>query len=125
MRKRLPPYGRQLAERLDRGDPPFLVVACGDGYRGWTCWDEAKLWASSPNGNAGIVYPGDRSPHWYRWPVTDCLCIVSQGRGPDDRVIDALTTELLRVGALSVAVFDFRYGITRAVYPAGRFHVAA
>ena len=113
MRKRLPPYGRRLEERLRRGDPPFLVVVtCAEG-----CWEQAQVWAASPNDNVGLPYPGDYPPQWYEWPVKDCLCIVSHGRGQDDQVINDLTTELLKAGALSVAVYDYRFATTRAIYP--------
>lgn len=114
MRKRLPPYGRLLEQRLLRGDPPFLViVALGEG-----CWDEAKRWMRPPRDNVGLPYPGDQPPGWYRWPVEGCLCIVSHRDGSDDRVINQLTTELLRSGAASVAVYDHEYGEVRAIYPA-------
>ena len=117
MRKRLPPYGRRLAERLRRGDPPFLVVVtCADG-----CWEQVRFWSASPNDNVGLPYPGDHPPYRYEWPVKGCYCIVSHGRGQDDDVINALTTELLRAGAESVAVYDYRFETARAVYPARYF----
>lgn len=103
MNRRLPPYGRQVMER----------VAASGGDRGRSVWvvtgSGAWQWAAAHTSHLAVVAPTDTDPSTLRWDVA----------APDDRrnpalihvageveasALDDLAAELMLAGAARVIV---------------------
>jgi len=93
--KVMPPFSRQLV--------PFegwVHIRCGQ--RGW----KAAKWyrdRGERGDDSEIVYPGDKSPTVYQWPVKDCAVMV-WGREHDLRQCSELVVVLIDAGALRVVL---------------------
>ncbi|MCI0653583.1 MAG: hypothetical protein L0Y39_03785 [Methylococcaceae bacterium] len=95
---RLPPFGKHLAERRAFQNLPFLVIVCA----GKDAWKRARRWNLSPNDCMGLVWPGDRPPIAYQWPVSNCRVVVEWDTGPSPEQITGLIRVLLASGASTV-----------------------
>jgi len=100
MKKRLPPYGKLLAERLRYSNAPFLVVVC----IGLDAWERAKIWSDNPNNIAVIVQPHDTHPNAFNWPVSGLHVIVDWDAGPSTEQVIGLCQALLSQGAATTTV---------------------
>lgn len=96
---RLPPFGKQLAERQRFGNRPFLVMVCA----GMDDWQRAKKWNQQPD-IAAMVLPSDIPANRLHWPVQRCLVVVEWDTGPAEEQIIALVRDLLSAGAETVTV---------------------
>lgn len=98
-RKKLPPYGRELAKKLQSSDPPWLVIVC----IGRDCWRRAKHWQKNPTVWA-LVMPASESPLGYVWQVAALYVLVDWDLGPTHSQIIQLVKVLLVAGAEQVTV---------------------
>ena len=91
----IPPYARQLVPYEG-----WVHIRCG--ARGWKA---AKFYRSrNLRGDASeIVYPGDKSPRLYQWPVKDCAVMV-WGREHDLAQCAELVVCLIDAGAAAVVL---------------------
>ena len=95
---KLPPYGKALAERLNYGNQPFLVVVC----IGLNSWIRAKEWNASPNDISTVVVPHRPHCSLLHWPVARCQVVIDWGIGPSDQQVESLIRALLNAGASAV-----------------------
>lgn len=100
--KKLPPYSKELAERMKWGNIPLFVMLC----IGLDAWKSVKRWNKSPNDVVGLVLPDLESPNKYTWPVKNCLVVIERSAGPSDENIIDLVKTLLRSGAHLVLVWS-------------------
>jgi hypothetical protein len=98
-RKKLPPFGRELAEKLQSANPPWLVIVC----IGRDCWRRAKHWQKNPTVWA-LVMPASESPLGYVWQVAALYVLVDWDLGPTHNQIIQLVKVLLVAGAEQVTV---------------------
>lgn len=102
--KELPPYGKELAERIRFGNIPYFVVITV----GLDAWERAKSWKKSPNDVHALVLP-DGNPYFYCWPVTGCDVLIERHTGPSDQVIYDTARNCLIHGAVYVRELFFLY----------------
>jgi len=95
---KLPPYGRELVERLRFRNPPLHAVVCV----GLNAWNRAKSWHQSPDKIPAMVLPPDIGPNTLRWPVKNIPMVIEPGPGPSFEQLSDLALALLRSGAASV-----------------------
>jgi len=100
--RKLPPYGKELAERMKWSNTPLFVMLCV----GLNAWQSVKRWNKSPNDIAGLILPEGESPNQYIWPVSNCFVIIERSSGPSDENIMSLVKALLRSGAILVLVWS-------------------
>lgn len=106
-RKRLPPFGGQLAERLKyRNRPLWVIVFCGRN-----AWTRAK----DPRARIGDCHPLVWDGKEYRWPVANCYVLVEIDTGPSLQQIRDLTRELLLAGAAGVLDWWLSWGESRPI----------
>jgi len=77
MRRRLPPFGRELARRRDRGDhPPRVWVIVGDD------------WGRRPHDGPSLCVPASYQPKSYEWSVLAGLPVhvVRRGEAAFERI---------------------------------------
>jgi len=98
--RRLPPYGRELAERLRFRNPPLFATVCV----GLDSWTRAKEWATCPNDVVAMVLPPDSSPTCFMWPVHGIPVVVEAEAGPTFDVLKALGLELLKADPAGVVL---------------------
>ncbi len=91
--RRLPPYSKEFALRAE--DTPFIFV-------GWQAWDWARR-----DTRRKLVLPPDSSPSEFKWLVVNMEIIVID-TGATDEALLHLSYELLRAGALKVAVIPHK-----------------
>jgi len=106
--KRLPPFGRPLAERLRFKNPPLHATAC----IGLDAWKRAKLWNSSPADTVAMVLPPDTAPDAYQWPVDGVPAVIDAEPGPSMEQISDLALQLLRDGAPCAVMVSFSHAFT-------------
>lgn len=63
--KKLPPYGKQLAENIREGKLPKNDIYLTLGFRAWKA---ARIYALS---QTVLLLPSDESPYHFEWPVTN------------------------------------------------------
>ncbi len=97
--KKLPPFGKLLADRQRFKNPPWLVVVCV----GADAWQSAKV-RNARGDSVGLVLPPGDSPTSYTWPVNGCKCVIEWSTGPSVDDVVELAKTLLRSGAELVAV---------------------
>lgn len=106
-RKRLPPFGGELAERLKFANTPlWVIVFCGQN-----AWARAK----DPRARIGDCHPLVWDGKEYRWPVANCYVLVEIGAGPSLKQIRALARELLLAGAAGVLDWWLSWGESRPI----------
>ncbi|WP_305908485.1 hypothetical protein Q9L42_010470 [Methylomarinum sp. Ch1-1] len=99
--KKFTPYGAMLAARQQFNNPPDIVVVCV-GQNGWAA---AKSWNAQQGSDAlALVLPPGEPPERFRWPVSNCFCLVEWSSGPGRDLIIKLVEVLLSGEALSVTV---------------------
>lgn len=98
--KKLPPFGKALADRQRFNNPPWLVVVCvGAG-----CWESAK--ARNQRGDSvALVLPAGKNPGALVWPVAGCLVVIEWRQPAPEQTIIELVRALLTAGAESVVVW--------------------
>jgi len=97
--RRLPPFGKVLAERQRYLNLPlFAVITTGAG-----CWDRAREWQSAPNDCPAMVLPGP-GPESYVWPVQHAIVTIEVGEGPSNELVLRLARCLFKDGARGVIV---------------------
>lgn len=94
--QRLPPYAKH-ATPLEG----WMWVYCGQ--RAWRILTQP---IDTP-ANCEVIYPADKPPSSYRWPVRD-LIVGVQGLDAPMKSVGQLVLELLRCGATDVYLFDPR-----------------
>lgn len=100
--KRLPPFGKELAERMRFSNPPlYAVVAIG-----LDAWQRAKDWNASKADTVAMVLPADAAPAALAWPVEGVPVVIYTDAGPSTDQIHALAKALLQCGAASVLQID-------------------
>jgi hypothetical protein len=99
MKKRLPPFGRELKSRLEFNNPPFMVVICA----GKNAWDNAKKWNNRDDYSAMVLLPG-KDPASLIWPVRGLACLIEWNTGPSKNLIIAIIKNLFKAGAVNVIV---------------------
>jgi hypothetical protein len=97
---KLPPYGRELVERLKFNRIPDHVIVCV----GLNSWPRANQWCNSPNNVWPLVLPSGDDPRAYKWPVRELLVVVQTECGPTDDQCRELSRVLLAYGAEEVTV---------------------
>lgn len=103
-RRQLPPYAKGLKPLGG-----WVWIRCGEaGWRMHRGGDAAALACE-------IIYPADKPPSVYLWPVAGCHCLVFGLNAPQNRVAE-LCLELLSVGAQQVYLHDQRFGAQVKVY---------
>ena len=90
-RSKLPPFGNQI----DR-DHDLVMIYCGA-----RAWKLAK--PDMPNRIASLVFPKNRDPSEFKWPVEGKNVLVF-AQDEENSAVDLLTVELLRAGARIVNV---------------------
>jgi hypothetical protein len=98
-RKKLPPFGKELAEKLLSDNPPWLVIVC----IGRDCWRRAKHWQKNSTVWA-LVMPASESPLGFVWQVAALYVLVDWDLGPTHSQIIQLVKVLLVAGAEQVTV---------------------
>jgi hypothetical protein len=98
-RKKLPPFGRVLTEKLQSDNPPWLVIVC----IGRDCWRRARHWQKNPSVWA-LVMPTAESPLSFIWPVAALCILIDWDLGPTHKQIIQLVKVLLVAGAEQVTV---------------------
>jgi len=94
IRRRLPPYGIALAQKLRQDKPANVVwVACGE-----RAWKRSKHDLRRPDSWATLLPPGE-DPASYRWPVVGCDCLVIHTGGLSPQELKNLCRCLIRAGA--------------------------
>ena len=81
-RKKLPPYGKSLAERQKFQNLPLFTVVC----IGMDAWPRAKKWKNSPEDVEVMVIDGE-SPERFYWPVANYRCVVEWHTGPTEQIV--------------------------------------
>ncbi|MGZ8213388.1 MAG: hypothetical protein ACXWTP_02650 [Methylosarcina sp.] len=99
MKKKLPPFGRELKSRLEFNNPPFMAVVCA----GKDAWNNAKKWNNRED-YAAMVLPPGKDPASLIWPVRGLICLLEWNAGPSKNLIIAIIKTLLKAGANSVVV---------------------
>lgn len=97
--RKLPPFGKLLADRQRFKNLPFLVVICV----GCDAWNSAKA-RNNRGDSVGLVLPPGENPASFNWPVQGCKCVVEWSVGPSADDVVELVKALLRSGAELVAV---------------------
>lgn len=100
-RKLLPPYARD-ARPTEGGT---LNIYCGP--MAWRLMKQ-PIAPSLQEMRCEIVYPADKHPSLYNWPVRDCSVHV-YGHDADLRRVVQLLLEVLAAGALEAWLHDTRY----------------
>lgn len=95
---KLPPHGKQLAERLKFHNPPLYAVAC----IGLDAWRRAKDWNTSKADAVAMVLPPDTPPASLQWPVDNIPVVIDAAAGPSEEQISDLALVLLQSGSLPV-----------------------
>ncbi len=98
--KKLPPFGKELVERLRFKNIPGLVRIT----IGMNSWERAKKWRDSNSDFCALVYDGRNPVNSYTWPVAACFCIIEWNVGPSEEQVISLCECLLKSGAESVIV---------------------
>lgn len=98
--KKLPPFGKALADRQQFKNLPFLAAVCV----GADAWANAKHWNGLPNDCTAMVLPHDMPPASVTWPVSRCICLIEWNTGPSSSLIIELVRCLLIAGAEQVTV---------------------
>lgn len=96
--QQLPPFAKRAAP-LDG----WLWVYCGS--RAW----KILMQPIDTPANCELIYPADKPPGAYRWPVRD-LIVGVQGLDAPMAEVGALVFELLSQGATEVYLYDERFG---------------
>ncbi|MGZ8095698.1 MAG: hypothetical protein ACXWUD_05570 [Methylosarcina sp.] len=99
MKKKLPPYARELQSRMLFNNPPFMAVVCA----GKDAWDNAKKWNQRDDYAAMVLLPG-KDPASLIWPVRGLTCMIDWNAGPSKNLIIAIIKNLFGAGAVSVIV---------------------
>lgn len=108
--RKLPPFGKSIAERQKFQDPPWLIVICvGAG-----AWDSAKTRNQRCDSAAMVLLPGE-SPSAFIWPVSGCLVVVEWNHGPGENLIIELVKALLLAGSQSVTVWPVWADYTKSI----------
>jgi len=120
-RRKLPPHGKQLAERQKYLNIPdaFAIVTVGAD-----CWERAKQWKGSPNDTPPMVL-ADPHPEAYIWPVNHCIVVVEVGEGPSAELIERLVHCLFQAGASGVVATTPDGDDTKIFNRPGVHHAAA
>lgn len=100
MTRRLPPYGREMAERLAAGRPPKNGVWL---YVGAGAWDRGRPSLQYSTRGVLILPPGE-APSAFRWPVASCDVLVLHGGGLTGSELRDLAVLLVRAGASLVTI---------------------
>jgi len=95
---KLPPHGKQLAERLRFNNPPLHAVVC----IGLDAWKRAKKWNESKADTVAMVLPADTRPESLQWPVSGLPVVLDVAVGPTDEQLSDLALVLLQSGSLPV-----------------------
>jgi hypothetical protein len=98
--RKLPPFGKLLADRQRFRNPPFLVVICV----GCDAWNSAKA-RNNRGDSVALVLPPDSDLAALSWPVAGCPVVIEWRQGPNVELIVELVRQLLRAGAESVTVW--------------------
>jgi len=98
--KKLPPYGKELAERQRFKNCPDLVAVCF----GADSWDRAKERNDSGQDFVAVVHPAGKDPKDFKWPVQHCRCVVEWSLGPSREQVLSLVRCLINSRAESVTV---------------------
>jgi hypothetical protein len=96
--KKLPAYGKALADRL-KFSPPFMVIVAV----GADAWASAKKWNLRP-AVCALVLTAGQEPKSLLWPVNGLLVVIEWGAGVADALIAELVGCLLKAGALTATV---------------------
>lgn len=118
-KRKLPPYGKALADRQRYLNLPLFVVITV----GADCWDRARQWQSAPNDTPALVLD-DPHPERYVWPVRRCIVTVEAGHGPSADLIERLAACVFDSGAAGVVATTPEGDDTRIFNPAGVRHAA-
>ncbi len=94
--KKLPAYGKALADRLAFGNVPRLVIVAVGG----DAWERAKQW-NLQNDVAAMVLTSQWPLTALEWPVKGCLVVIEYARGIADALLADLVKCLLKAGAVS------------------------
>jgi hypothetical protein len=108
--RRLPPFGAELAARLEYNNPPSLAfVFCGRN-----AWTRAR----NPRVRIGdcvpLVWTG-ADPAGIRWPVRHCAVVIEVDHGPTVKQIRDLAVELLLSGADGVLAWWLAWSESRPI----------
>ena len=95
---KLPPHGKQLAERLKFGNAPLHAVVC----IGLDAWKRAKKWNESKADTVAMVLPADARPESLQWPVSGLPVVLDVAAGPSDEQLSGLALVLLQAGSEQV-----------------------
>ncbi len=120
--RKFPPYGKQLAERILVGNPPFIVRCLVYGPPNYPHqippdpWLRAKL-INQRSDSSALVLPHGEHPGRFTWPVRGLICVVEHwpSRNMDD-IVATLSNHLLESGAEHVVVIDARFNCVRRAY---------
>ena len=96
----LPPYSKQLIDRLNIGWSPWMILI----YCGTDAWQKAKTINTHREDIHALVYDFRDDPADFDWPVTGFLVVVNWQRPVLAEQIRALVVCLLSDGAESVTV---------------------
>jgi hypothetical protein len=94
-----PPYGKQLAERIQFKNSPTLIIINVGG----DAWQRAKNWQRHSD-FAALVLTAGSDPKQLIWPVKSCPCFLEWGKAAPESLIIELVVCLLRSGAIFVTV---------------------
>ncbi len=108
--RRLPPFGKPLADALRAGRVPANDIRLYIGVDAWTAAERHT--ASAPK----LVLPPGEPPDSFSWPVQGCSVWVIQAGDASDHQLLTLTQTLLDAGAEVVRVSQ---GIDLAVFRGG------
>ncbi|WAR44714.1 hypothetical protein [Methylomonas rapida] len=99
-KKKLPPFGKLLADRQRFKNPPWLVVVCVGG----DAWNSAK--ARNQRGDSvALVLPPDADLVALSWPVKDCMVVIEWTQPAPEQMVVELAKALLKAGAESVTIW--------------------
>ena len=119
---KFPPFGKQLAMRVLRGDKPFLVrilIYGPPNYPHQTmpdAWAEAKQ-INRRSDSAALVLPAGEPPGLFTWPVRGLIVVIEHWPSKGmDRVVVNVKNCLLRNGAEFVAIRDTHFNCLRWVF---------
>ena len=99
MKKKLPPFGKQLKERMRSGYQPT------NGINIYTSWNMGH------NHNHGITFPPDSDPNEFDWSFLagQRISLINTGGYADYEKLKYLAVLLVRSGAKSVGLVDINH----------------
>jgi hypothetical protein len=100
----LPPFGAELAARIQYRNAPLWVVILAGG----DAWKRAQ----DPRVRIGDCHPlvwNGTDPAAIRWPVEGCACWIDVEPGPSAEQVRGLAVELLLSGAAGVLAIWSRW----------------